>query len=309
MPISLLNGASFHQTTSGIHSIAPAFGSGTIMRTKTTQGIEIINVKATFTKPLYIAKSTSTDYIACTYYINGEPLYEAPSPVAQMLQQGITLLAHAVEPHLPTHIYEGEVQFIEVRYPLAIIEHFIGDGEQALLLRERLQYNGLEQFTNSAIIQQQAHAIAGLSKTSALYAMKAEAQAIDMLATCFGELLQTTSWRMPTKDELLRVKRGYDLLLANIQQPPTLHELAVQTGLTEDELTRFFTQIFGAPIVTLVRAWQMANTIELVANGEITVVEAAKAFGYGSEESTLANAFKKQFGMTPRDYFSMLVKE
>lgn len=51
MTISLLNGASFHQTTSGIHSIAPTFGSGSIIRTKTTQGIEIINVKATFTYP------------------------------------------------------------------------------------------------------------------------------------------------------------------------------------------------------------------------------------------------------------------
>ena len=305
MIINLLNGTSFPNRESGLYTMDASLGTGTIIRTKTTQGIEILVVRANFKEPLYVTTTIADDYFSCRYYLVGGTLDGTPSVFAQLWQKGAHHLGKLVENHLPQHIYEGSVELIEVRYPIAIIEHFLGDGEQAIVLRKKIQQGEFTRFTNSAKIQPYAYALIEMNYESISYAMQVEAQAIALLATCFDALLATPS--LPSKDELIRIKKAYDLLLENIEQPLTMEELAQQTGFTERELNAFFTEAFGASIMTLLRAWRVAASVEKLANNQLTLREVAMLFGYNQTDGVITKAFKQQFGMTPHAYFKLWV--
>ncbi len=100
----------------------------------------------------------------------------------------------------------------------------------------------------------------------------------------------------PRQIEALQHARA--LLLATLQSPPELAELARQVGLNVTTLTRGFRQLFGTSVYGFVREQRLEQAYLQLAAGSCTVAQAAYASGYS--DSHFSKAFHKRFGVMPR---------
>ena len=102
-------------------------------------------------------------------------------------------------------------------------------------------------------------------------------------------------------DDVDRIHYAREILLSNLENPPSLLELAQQVGLNDYKLKRGFRQVFGTTAFGCLYHHRMERARRLLETNYSTVTEVAQAVGYTSATSFSA-AFKKKFGMSPRRY-------
>ena len=102
-------------------------------------------------------------------------------------------------------------------------------------------------------------------------------------------------------DDVDRIHHARDILLSNLGDPPSLLELAQRVGLNDYKLKRGFRQVFGTTTFGYLYHYRMEQAKQLLQEEYSTVTEAAQAVGYTSVTSFSA-AFKKKFGVSPRNY-------
>jgi AraC-type DNA-binding domain-containing proteins len=98
-----------------------------------------------------------------------------------------------------------------------------------------------------------------------------------------------------------RLREASALLVARLDEAPSLEALAKQVGLSETTLKRGFRQVFGSTVYEYLRIARMEKARTLLQSGEATVIEAASLVGY-SNPSNFAAAFRRQFGLNPKEY-------
>lgn len=89
-----------------------------------------------------------------------------------------------------------------------------------------------------------------------------------------------------------------DILLDNIEDPPSLSELSKEIGLNTTKLKKEFKAIFGVPVFKYLQNERLTSAHTLISKGQATVQEAAWQVGYDSL-SSFSNAFAKKFGYRP----------
>lgn len=100
-----------------------------------------------------------------------------------------------------------------------------------------------------------------------------------------------------------RVHYARDILLQRTANPPTLGELARLSGLNEYSLKCGFRQVFGTTVFGYLHQHNMEQAQQLLQMDDRTVEDVARLVGY-SNLSAFGWAFRKQFGMCPRDFRS-----
>ncbi len=100
-------------------------------------------------------------------------------------------------------------------------------------------------------------------------------------------------------DDMRKLHRARDLLLADLTQAPTIAMLAAETGLPVMKVKRGFRQLFEDSVYGLFQRERMIEARRrLVA--EMPVMLVASDLGY-TNASHFAAAFRKQFGIAPSD--------
>ncbi|WNZ25525.1 helix-turn-helix transcriptional regulator [Leptolyngbya sp. NK1-12] len=97
-----------------------------------------------------------------------------------------------------------------------------------------------------------------------------------------------------------RIYHARDILLANLEHPPSVIELAQQVGVSASTLQRQFRQLFGQTVVGYLTDQRMNLAEQVLRQGNCTVVEIATLVGY-SNPAHFAAAFKRKFGITPSE--------
>ncbi len=98
-----------------------------------------------------------------------------------------------------------------------------------------------------------------------------------------------------------RVKHARALLCDNLQNPPTLLELARTVGLHHSKLNTGFRKIYGTTTFGYLRQARLVMARVFLDDGRMNVTETAFSVGYSSP-SHLAKAFKEFCGTSPRTY-------
>ncbi|KAM3097195.1 helix-turn-helix transcriptional regulator [Phormidesmis sp. 146-35] len=102
-------------------------------------------------------------------------------------------------------------------------------------------------------------------------------------------------------DQIERLHNAKETLLHQLQNPPTLMQLARQVGLNECTLKRGFREVFGKTVYGYVRDHRMKQARSLLEVGEMNITEVARVIGF-RDRSAFALAFRKHFGVNPKDY-------
>ncbi|MDO5980597.1 helix-turn-helix transcriptional regulator [Flavivirga spongiicola] len=118
-----------------------------------------------------------------------------------------------------------------------------------------------------------------------------------LLSHFFGQLasLKTEKIKTPEREKLNQVK---DILLKNIDNPPSLDEISKQIGLNIFKLKKDFKAFFGVPVFKYLQNERLTLAHKMIRNQKSTVQEAAWHVGYDSL-SSFSNAFEKKFGYRP----------
>ncbi|RPD41645.1 helix-turn-helix transcriptional regulator [Chitinophaga barathri] len=140
--------------------------------------------------------------------------------------------------------------------------------------------------------------------TGGLKKLFLQSKAIELLALqC--EQIEAETLRKP---ETVRVSRtdeekiyhARDLLLANAQEPLSLMELARKAGLNEFKLKNGFKKVFDNTVFGYLNDYRLEQSREMMRAGEVSFTEIADTLGYSSLQH-FSNAFRKKYGMSPRE--------
>ncbi|MBE9167044.1 helix-turn-helix transcriptional regulator [Pleurocapsales cyanobacterium LEGE 06147] len=127
------------------------------------------------------------------------------------------------------------------------------------------------------------------------------------------ELLALQLIQLVDRENVLRSYgnlRGHDLdciyhakeiLTQNLDNPPSLLELARLVGLNDRKLKQGFHQVFNTTPFAYLRHYRLEWARQLLMDSEISIEQVAKAVGY-RDRSRFAAAFRKQFGINPKSY-------
>ncbi|MGQ9872393.1 helix-turn-helix transcriptional regulator [Leptodesmis sp.] len=100
------------------------------------------------------------------------------------------------------------------------------------------------------------------------------------------------------QSDLERLYQAQAILRQDLENPPSLLELAKQVGLNDYKLKSGFRQIFGTIVFGYLHQRWMQIAYELLISSDLKVTEVASQVGYTSL-SAFSTAFKKFFGISP----------
>ncbi len=96
--------------------------------------------------------------------------------------------------------------------------------------------------------------------------------------------------------EKLYASRQY--LLMNMENPPTLKELAQKMGINDFKLKKGYKQLFGTTIFEDFHRTRMERSMQDLLESDKTILEVALLYGY-QDVSNFSIAFKRHFGSSP----------
>lgn len=107
------------------------------------------------------------------------------------------------------------------------------------------------------------------------------------------------------EENVIKIRRAKDIVIANMAEPPGLQELADQVGINLKRLKLGFKQIYGDSVYSFLFDYKMEYARKLLDSGSYNVNEAGLKIGYSTASHFIA-AFKKKFGTTPKKYLMNL---
>lgn len=109
------------------------------------------------------------------------------------------------------------------------------------------------------------------------------------------------------EDNVKRIRRAKELIIANMAEPPSLNELAKEVGLSLKRLKEGFKQIYGDSVYSFLFDYKMEYARRLLDSGQYNVNEIGLRIGYSTSSHFIA-AFRKKYGTTPKRYMTELAQ-
>ena len=110
------------------------------------------------------------------------------------------------------------------------------------------------------------------------------------------------------EENVMKIRKAKDIIIANMAEPPSLQELSREIGLSLKKLKEGFKQIYGDSVFSFLFDYKMEYARKLLDTGEYNVNEVGLKVGY-STSSHFISAFRKKFGTTPKKYLMSLSSE
>lgn len=174
------------------------------------------------------------------------------------------------------------------------LQHLVKASNEAIYAR-----SGETQPTMATVLQQILNCpYQGMVKRAYL-----ESKAIELMALVLDHEIAIQQGE-PKKiflkpEQIERIHYAKEILLRDLNNPPSLEELAHQAGLNDFMLKQGFHHCFGTTVFKVLRSHRLETARQLLAEQDITVTEVAKLVGYASTRS-FARAFRRQFGISPK---------
>lgn len=194
--------------------------------------------------------------------------------------------------------------------PLCIIElsidtlhHIIAQGTDELnfsqaAIFEKEQYHHFEEA--STTVKRCIHEILENRNNHLLR----EAKKYAILDDYFNASRRQTAYKCPflnQKENVTKVRDAKENLIHDLQNSPTIKELAKQVALNEHNLKSGFKEIYGKTIHAFLKDYKMSKARELILKREFQIAEIADQLGYVNV-SHFIDAFKKKYGVTPKKF-------
>lgn len=99
-------------------------------------------------------------------------------------------------------------------------------------------------------------------------------------------------------DDIKSLEKAKKILLGNLQNPPSLKELAYKSAINEFKLKKGFKQLYGTTVYGLLHEHRLQYVKNLLIRNDISIQEAASMVGYHSM-GHFSKIFKEKYGIFP----------
>ena len=106
--------------------------------------------------------------------------------------------------------------------------------------------------------------------------------------------------------ELKKIKEARDIIIAEMIDPPSLKTLAKLVGTNEFKLKVGFKSVFSNTVYGYLSEYRMEHARKLLTVDNTRIKEVAAQVGY-SNPSHFISAYKKKYGITPKQHLKSLV--
>jgi len=100
---------------------------------------------------------------------------------------------------------------------------------------------------------------------------------------------------------IAQIRSAESLLLTQLQDPPTIPELAKMVGLNQQHLKKGFKELYGSTINQYLNRERLKRAATLIQAGQLSIQDIAQEVGYNSA-SYFSRRFKKAYGVSPKYY-------
>ena len=131
-----------------------------------------------------------------------------------------------------------------------------------------------------------------------------ESKALELLAlqfTCLEADVSTPKQPPLKSTDLERVQYAREILVRNLNQPPSLKQLTHQTGLSDRSLQQGFRYLFDTTVFGYFHNYRLEQAQYLLHQPHATVGRVATQVGYRNPEA-FSTAFRRKFGVNPKAY-------
>lgn len=131
-----------------------------------------------------------------------------------------------------------------------------------------------------------------------------KAKAYELLSLYLNKTEETNTERCPflvDEDNVDKIRKAKDLVIANMANPPGLEELSEAVGLSLKKLKVGFKQLYGDTVFNFLLDYKLDYAQKLLDSQEYNVAEVGALIGYTSS-SHFIEAFRKKFSITPKKY-------
>lgn len=103
------------------------------------------------------------------------------------------------------------------------------------------------------------------------------------------------------KQDVEKILEAKEILVTNMQTPPTIEVLAKKVGINQSKLKSGFKKVFDKPVKTWLRDKRLEMSKLLLLKNDKSIREVAETVGYTSQ-GHFSKRFKQKYGVLPKDY-------
>jgi len=126
----------------------------------------------------------------------------------------------------------------------------------------------------------------------------------ELLSIYFNESIDSSEENCPfiaNEETIIKIKNAKQIILDEMNNPPSLQELATRVGLNIKKLKNDFKEFYGAPVFSFLLNYKMELAKTLLLEQQLNVNEIGSQLGYSTSSHFIA-AFKRKYGITPKQY-------
>jgi len=209
------------------------------------------------------------------------------------LDRGSLLISFAPAQRFELNVAPGACS-VELKISPERLQALVGD-EYSDVMHRLNHSNGLHPNGYHLQAQQAAVNLARLVAEGEVSTLRIYAATLEFLAWQLQGCAEQAQSNIPVRMRR-QLHQAREHLLADLSAPPTIAELALETGLNQLKLKKGFKQVFGDSIYAFFLKHRMERARELLHDNSVT--DTAVMLGY-SNISHFSNAFRKQFGVLP----------
>jgi AraC-like DNA-binding protein len=201
-----------------------------------------------------------------------------------------------------------QYKFFEVHFAKRFFFELANDSSPRLMhFAEKIQNGNIAQFCRhnmpmSFAMHQCIHEIMNNTLAGKLKLLFLQSKCVELLALQ-AQMYEDTMGHSSSiicrsdfdKDSIHYAK---DYLLQNIQQPPSLTELAKVAGINEFKLKQGFRELFNNTVFGYLSDYKLNQARDLLLGEKLPLKEIAERLGYSSVQH-FNTAFRKKFGVPP----------
>lgn len=203
---------------------------------------------------------------------------------------------------------EKKIQAVVIRFPSEKIAALLGPshkpGPQRALAKAIGQGYLFHSQTMNFTVQSVLHQMYACPHQGLVRQIFLESKAMELVAYTLEQAFDTAlPGSLIRADERDRIIEARDILVSRLKFPPSLTDLARQVDMSHTRLTRGFKKVFGCTVFEYLRKERLAYARMLLSENRLNITDAAFEAGFCSS-SHFAQAFRKQFGISPSQFTS-----
>jgi len=162
----------------------------------------------------------------------------------------------------------------------------------------------IEEKATSPVLKTILNQIISRKNRGSLEHLYLKGKTYELLSLYFNNMEESESEHCPfmaNEETIAQIKQVKEIIIDQLAHPPSLEELSKTVGLNIKKLKTGFKEFYGTPVFTFLLNYKLELSKKYLKENKLNVSEIALLIGYSTSSHFIA-AFKKKYGITPKQY-------